>query len=168
MERRIKQEIGISVLLMAVSIFVILVVSGYEDPMKEQYKTLRSSFVPILWASVLGLLSLVHAISLIMKSRGVKRDWKGPVSPDAQPEESVALSGEDRHRVLIMVVVTAVSMIVYCLLLLKIHFFLNNLWLLFVTLYAYGERSLKKTVPITVLGALGLWLLFVKLMQVPL
>lgn len=168
MERRIKQEIGICVLLMAVSIFVIFVVSGYEDPMREQYKTLRSSFIPVLWASVLGLLSFLHAVLLLMKSRRGKSDRDVPVCPAAQGAELVVLSGEDRRRVGIMVAVTAISMVVYCLLLLKINFFINNVWLLLLTLYVYGERSLKKSVPIAVLGAFGLWLLFVKLMQIPL
>ena len=164
MERRIKQEIGISVLFIAISVFVIFVVSGYEDPMKEQYKTLRSSFVPILWASVLGLLSLVYAVSLVVKGRVEKKEVK-----DSAPKscEETALTSVDRRKVTMMVGVTAAAMIVYCLLLLRINFIFNNMWLLFLTLYAYGERSLKKTVPIAVLGAFGLWFLFVKVMQVP-
>ena len=153
---------------MAVSVFVIFVVSGYEDPMREQYKTLRSSFVPILWASILGLLALVHAISLIVKGGRPKKEKNGPDLPEAQMCETISLSDVDRRKVGMMVAVTAAAMIVYCLLLLKIHFIVNNFWLLFVTLYAYGERSLKRTVPIAVLGSIGLWLLFVKVMQVPL
>lgn len=168
MERRVKQEIGISVLLMAISVFVIFVVSGYEDPMKEQYKTLRSAFVPILWASLLGLLSLIHALALFVKGSRPKDEKESPDVPEAQMCEPVSLSYADRRKVGVMVAVTAAAMIVYCLLLLKINFIVNNLWLLFVTMYAYGERSLKRTFLIAVLGSLGLWIMFVKVMQVPL
>lgn len=168
MERRVKQEIGISVLLVAVSVFVILVVSGYEDPMRAQYKTLRSAFVPILWASILGLLSLIHALALIVKGSKPKDEKERLDVPEAQMCEPVSLSGADRRKVVVMVLVTAAAIIVYCLLLLKINFIVNNIWLLFVTMYTYGERSLKKTFLIAVLGSVGLWVLFVKLMQIPL
>jgi ABC-type xylose transport system permease subunit len=165
MERRIKQEIGISVLFIVFSVIVIFVVSGYQDPMKEQYKTLRSSFVPVLWASILGLLSLMHVVSLFLKSRGEKSKVEDSVPLVC---EAIPLGDRDRRKVAVMVGVTAVAMLLYCLLLLKINFIINTMWLLFVTLYAYGERSLIRTVPIAVGGAFGLWFLFVKLMQVPL
>ena len=173
MAQRIRVELAICTIFVILSAFVIVVVSGYDDPMQEQYKTLRSSFVPILWASILGSLALIHAISQLLQARGMLK--KEPIAPDAS-ETASALCGEkerpigkeDRKKITIMVLVTAVAMLVYCLLLFEINFILNTFWLLAVTFYTYGERNILKTGIISAVGAVGLWALFDQIMQVPL
>ncbi len=171
MTRRIKIELAVSVFFVALSVFVIAVVSGYEDPMQEQYKTLRSSFVPTLWASMLGLLALIHGLSQILQSTGVLKNADEEL-PGAEGEAcqapQAAASPEDRKKITVMVIVTAAAMILYCLLLFEINFILNTFWLLALTLYTYGERQPLKLGIVSVLGSVGLWLLFEKLMEVPL
>lgn len=170
-KRHFLAEFIISILIMAVCIFAIVIAAGYEDPMEGEYPTLRSTFIPILWASFLGGLGFIYFLTLLL--RRTRATLKEPALSKSEPSTEETEREKDltpsKWKVLITVVVTGIALCIYCYLLRKVHFAFLTIGFLFALLNLYeGIRRWFINLLIATLGGVAIYALFAILMQIPL
>jgi hypothetical protein len=84
-------------------------------------------------------------------------------------KKAATAPGEEQQRVIrFRTLGTLFLVIVYSLLLKYVPFLYLSMVFLLVMFWVYGQRNFKITIPISVIGALCLWGLFIKLASLPL
>ena len=170
-DKRFVTELVISILIMAVSIFAIAVAASYEDPMEGQYPTLRSTFVPILWASFLGGLGLIYFLTLLVRKKRATSTEPAPSKsePSTEEIEEEKTQAPSKRKVLINVIITGIALFIYCYLLRKVHFAVLTIGFLFALLNSYeGIRRWLINLLIAIVGGVAIYAFFVIVMQIPL
>ena len=169
--KRLTIELAISIIIMAVCIFAIVVAGGYEDPMEGEYPTLRSTFVPILWASFLGGLGFIYFLTLLARKKRETFVAPAPSIKEQRPEETEREEPEtpSNRQILVTVFLTGIALFIYCYLLKKVHFAFLTIGFLFTLLSVYeGIRRWLINLIIASVAGIAIYVFFVILMQIPL
>ena len=169
--KRILPEFVISIIIIAVSIFAIIIATGYKDPMEGEYPTLRSTFIPILWASFLGGLGFIYFITLLVrKRRNEPQELRLPKSEfisEEKSEEKVQMP--NKQKLLFATILTGVVLFIYCFFLKKFHFALLTVGFIFALLTLYeGINKWLINLVISLIGGIVIYIIFVIFMQIPL
>lgn len=153
-------ELVLAGFLVLFGLFVILEVRTYNDPMATQYLTLRSTFAPTLWASILGVLGLLYFGSVIFQLRNTKREDEREIG------DGLASTGQ--KIIFRRIVVSIIALISYSLVLGLLPFWLITTVFLSSMFYNFGQRKFKVTVPLSLVVGVVAHLMFVTAMHIPL
>lgn len=170
-DKRFLDELIISILIMAVCIFAIVVATGYKDAMAGEYPTLRSTFIPILWASLLGGFGFIYFLTLLTRKKRATSTEPAPSKsePNTEDIKKEKTQAPSKRKVLITVVLTGTALFIYCYLLKKVHFSFLTIGFLFALLNIYeGIRRWLINLLIAIVGGVAAYAFFVILMQIPL
>ena len=156
---------------MTVCVFAIVVAANYEDPMEGEYPTLRSTFIPILWASFLGGLGFIYFLTLLVRKK--RTAFAEPAASIIEPspseveiEKPITISN---RKLLVTVFLTAIALFIYCYLLKMVHFAFLTIGFLFTLISIYeGIRRWLINLLIATIGGIAIYAFFVILMQIPL
>ena len=170
-EKRFLSELIISIIIMAICVFAILVAAGYKDPMEGEYPTLRSTFIPILWASFLGGLGFIYFLTLLVRKKRStsKEPTPSKIEPSAEELRNEKTQDPSKRKVLVTIFLTGTALVIYCYLLKKFHFLFLTIGFLFalVTIYQ-GIRRWLINLLIAIVAGVAIYAFFIILMQIPL
>jgi len=158
--RRKMGELILAGILVALGIFVISVVRTYQDPMAAQYPTLRSTFIPTLWASILVILGVLYLGSTLFQILSDKKK--------TTEEKGKQLSAAEWKIILRRIVVTLIALLIYTRALGLLPFWLVISIFLFSMFYNFGQTKLKFILPLSLGMGIAMHYLFVTLMYIPL
>jgi len=162
-------EFVISIIIVAVSIFAIVIAANYKDPMEGEYPTLRSTFIPILWASFLGGLGFIYFITLLVrKSQNEPQEVMLPKSEFKEKSEEKAQI-PNKQKLLFIRILTGVVLLIYCFFLKKFNFTLLTAGFMFTLLTLYkGINKWLINLVISLVSGIVIYIVFVIFMKIPL
>jgi len=159
------RDAALSTTLIVVGIAAIVRVNSVGTSRAVETQTLTHATLPTLYASLLVLLSLMllaGSVRSILGSRSRAADQGVPAN--GRLDRWTAESTLQRVRW----VGTLTLLVVYAVLLPRIHFLLLTTAFLALLFVLYGRRGWLKVVAASVLGGVGFYLLFIVFLDLPL
>jgi len=139
--------------------------------MEGEYPTLRSTFIPILWASFLGGLGFIYFIRLLVrKSQNEPQELRLPKSEFISKEKSEEkVQIPNKKKLLFIRILTGVVLLIYCFFLKKFHFALLTTGFVFALLTLYkGINKWLINLVISLVSGIVIYIVFVIFMKIPL